>query len=106
MKLTKKQAIDLSIELWECLAKTGNGSKASWPRWKEFGSIDADCFLCEYNGKKHDSYGVRICTRCPYYKNYGHCWERESPFMMWGGDDKKANKKYAALFLEQLKELK
>ena len=107
MNLTREQAIDRSIELWEYLAETGDWGKSSWPRWKEFGRIDADCFLCEYNGREADKTGLRICTRCPYYQSYGYCIKEGSPFMLWEEwEDRKANKKYAALFLEQLKELK
>lgn len=106
MKLTKEQAIDYSIELWEWLAKTGK-QKEEWSRWKEFGEIDCDCFLCEYNGKKCNKAGHRICTKCPYYEAYNYCTTRGAPFeeWMWAGT-KRSRKECAKLFLEQLKELK
>ena len=106
MKLTKEQAIQYSIEQWEWLAKTGR-DKRDWPRRGEFGEIDADCFLCEYNGKKRDTMGWRICTKCPYYEVYNYCTERTAPFKKWlFSYSKQTRKEYAKLFLEQLKELK
>ena len=47
MKLTRKKAIAISVELWEWLAESG-GYKQKWPKWKEYGRMFNDCPLCEY----------------------------------------------------------
>ena len=95
MKLTKEQAIDLSIELWEWMAKSGAEEKSEWPKWAEYGKVQDDCFLCEYCGKMG-------CDKpCPIDPCYG------THYLDWLSTDKWGErKKYAKLFLEQLKELK
>ena len=106
MKLTEKRAVELSIELWTWLAKTGK-RKDKWPEWEKYGKIDASCFLCEYNGRKCGEDGQRICERCPYSKEYNRCLDEDSPFMTWSfAPTKKTRKKYASLFLEQLKAIR
>ena len=52
MKLTRTEAIDYSIELWEWLAETGK-HKEDWPKWDKFGRVDSECFLCEYDTYNH-----------------------------------------------------
>ena len=65
-QLTLIEALDLSIELWIWLAKTGK-EKEEWPSWGEFPreNVAYDCFLCEYtnqrNGNLHD------CQGCPLF---------------------------------------
>ena len=39
MKLTKEQAIQISIELWEWLAETGGTDQSEWPGWKKYGRM-------------------------------------------------------------------
>ena len=105
MKLTKKRAIELSIELWEWLAETGK-EKEDWPEWKQNGGKHPDvmslCFLCEFDESKRG-----ICDDCPYFKRYGECSNADTPFAQWAeAETKTTSKKYAKLFLEQLNQLK
>ncbi len=103
MKLTKKQAVDLSIELWTDLAETGK-YKHEWAEWGKYGDIDCDCFLCEYDEKRG---GKRDCLFCPYSKKFGYCYEVDTPYSKWDKAKTKATrKKYAGEFLAQLKELR
>lgn len=98
MRLTKKTAIELSITLWTWLAETGKFKKA-WPKWEKYGDIANECFLCEYD--KSDN-----CDRCPLEKKYRGCCSEECAFIKWEDSETKADrKKYATLFLAQLKEL-
>ena len=102
MKLTKKKAIELSIELWTWLAETGE-NKNEWPEWKRHGGqyeeCEHDCFLCKYDDCN--------CGKCPYPKHYKVlCDDDGTPFSRWfDSRTKQGRKKYAKQFLEQLKEL-
>ena len=102
MILTKKKALDKSIELWEWLAETG-AYKHKWPKWEQYGEMENDCFLCEYQ-EFHRLKG-NLCN-CPLADSehsgcYAYAykkWEKaKSP---------QALKKYAREFLAQLKEIR
>ena len=104
MILTKKKAIELSIELWTWLAETGE-EKDNWPEWEKNGgqhiAVEDDCFLCKYVTPTN-----RHCDACPYSIKYGCCQDDDSPYLDWeGADGVEDMKKYAAQFLEQLKTL-
>ena len=95
MKLTKKKAIEISIELWTWMADTGRKCKRSWTGWEKYGRMQDDCALCEYTKEPLDA-----CNDCPT-----DCYE--SAFYDWRkAENKGERKKYAALFLAELKELK
>lgn len=113
MRLTRKKAIELSIELWEWLAETGSGEKSEWPEWGNYGEVIylADCFLCEYGNRNinpkniEDKYWTE-CGACPYHKKFGRCCNDNTPFWLWAEEEEiEPRKKYALLFLAQLKEL-
>ena len=91
----KKKAVELSIELWEWLAKTGE-MKDNWPEWNRYSEVESDCFLCEYS--------IRGCSKCPYYKKFGFCDDLDKPYDNWTFVwETRDLKKYAKQFLEQLK---
>jgi len=113
MKLTRKKAIELSIELWTWLAETGK-EKHEWPKWRDNGGehddVVFDCFLCKYAGRKQGD-DCETCHPCPYFKHYGVacCDAEDSPYNNWEdivGEDDEETKMYAALFLEELKAIK
>ena len=92
MRLTKKLMWKIAIELWEWMAKTGSQVKGQWPGWEKYGSIPFNCPFCEF----YDD-----CSDCPIY----HC--DKYAFGDWeDAETKEDRKKYAALFLEQLKEVR
>ena len=109
MRLSLKKAKELCIELWTWCMETGK-PKEQWPRWKEFGFIDSSCWFCHYNnhtvrGNRRKNAGN--CITCPYLKKYGHCNTGNVPFALW--DDAKTprtRKKYAKLFLAQIRKIK
>ena len=79
IRLTKKLALKICIELWEWLAKTGNCVKRNWPGWKKYGKMDNDCPCCEYiNQTSHT-------RECPIWKCLGaqSCFSFESPYVKW-----------------------
>lgn len=102
MKLTKKKAIDVSIELWTWLAETGARDKLDWEGWDKYGEMESDCALCEYS-TQHNGEG---CGNCPYYQQYGFCDNDDAQYAKWAGSETaRARKKYASQFLEQLRTL-
>lgn len=110
MRLTRKKAIELSIELWTWLAETGQ-TKRDWVGWDEnggkFSGILAKCFLCEFvcrTSKRQNK--SPTCSDCPYYQKYGYnCQDSKNPYCLWCSNNKVEKKKYAKQFLEQLKTL-
>ena len=113
MRLTrKKQIIKLCIELWTWLAKTGK-MKSQWPEWEKypFAKEYPYCWFCYFDNNTlagRPRKGGGGCVFCPYYKKYGHCnsFKTEPPFYKWNNvTTPRTRKKYAKLFLEQIKAL-
>ena len=106
MRLTKKRAIDLSIELWTDLAETGK-RKEDWPRWNEFDYVQSHCFLCEYGFQRRKIRWRMSCDRCPYFNEFGRCDKNGTLYDKWTiAFDDQTRKLHAAAFLKQLKELR
>ncbi|MCK5016912.1 MAG: hypothetical protein KAS32_07550 [Candidatus Peribacteraceae bacterium] len=115
MRLTRKKAIELCIELWEWCAKTGK-RKGGWPGWEKYDvAIEhhSYCWFCYYDN--HTEVGGKRarggeCIFCPYRKKFGYHCNNDGPqtlFNKW--DDAKTprtRKKYAKLFLNQIKDIK
>ena len=109
-KLTKKEAIDNTIEMWEKLAETGDDKPC-------LGDINSDCWLCEYAEQQCNDYGTEkyICTYCPYYQKFGDgnltkhhfCLSNKSPYNFWRDTKIIEYKKLLAKeLLNQFKQLK
>jgi len=103
MRLTKRIALDLTIELWTWCAETGE-HKIQWPKWEKYGGMDCYFFLCEYHSS-HKGKSSEICN-CPlcdethtgcYSYSFGN-WTYSRTI-----EDKK---KYAGLFLDELKQIR
>ena len=109
MQLTREDSIRIAIELWTWLAETGAGHKINWDGWKEYGEMGCDCPLCEYSWqeKEPDVVPGAVCNDyCPYYQKFGACFVPGKLYNRWGTVvTTESKKKYAALFLEQLKQL-
>lgn len=109
-RLTKKQAIDRTIELWEWLAESGAESKARWAGWQEYGYVAHYCPLCQYNNQRGGtSYVDGDCKFCPYFRRFQRCTTRDETtiFDKWAhAKNEKKLKKYAKLFLEQMYEVR
>ncbi len=109
--MTKKEAMELTIELWTWLAETGGG-KEDWPGWERFGGLDeygeceqvhGECFLCEHGYQQEED----MCNACPYAQEFGRCHRCGEPFDKWAmARTEKTRKEYASLFLEQMKTLR
>ena len=100
MRLTKKRAIQISIELWTWLAETGR-EKEAWPGWEKYGDMQCGCALCEYDYRHVDN-----CTSCSYHKMFGKCTQGSAPYADWRDSrSQAASKAHAQAFLDQLKQL-
>ena len=99
MGLTEEQAVNISIELWKRMAKTGSDDKGSWKGWAKYGYMLLDCPLCEYS---------TYCEiDCPYHLKFGGCMKFGSPFERWIHCRSTADRKtHAKAFLKQLYQLK
>ena len=110
MRLTRKKAIELCIEAWTWLTKTGK-KKRDWPEWEKYEKygtfsefsdeweVESDCWFCEY-----DSQHQRGCCSCPLDGDFNQCLD-----MYYGQWDSaktpRTRKKYAGLFLKQIKSI-
>lgn len=108
MRLTRKKAIALCIELWEWLAETGK-RKDDWPGWKKYGYVYLLCFFCEYGQQRRQKNKSQksLCIVCPLYqlKPPKGCYS--SAYKKWADAiTPRSRKKYAKLFLAQIKEIK
>jgi len=111
MKLSRKKAIELCILLWTWLAKTGE-VKRKWPGWEKYDvAIEhhSYCWFCYYDNHTEIG-GIRAkggdCIYCPYRKEYGHCNSNGTFYENWDkAKTSRTRKKYAKLFLEQIKSL-
>ena len=112
--MTKKDALDLSIELWEWMARTGAELKEDWPGFEDIREDDMpvyECFMCEYASGKGG------CEDCPYFQDHAHrCyifeWEvctqgHYAPFDEWEEARTIEERKiHAAAFLVELREVR
>ena len=109
MRLSKKKAIELCIELWTWCALTGK-PKEDWPRWKEFGYVINHCWFCKWDNRQRKRYNFRekSCHYCPIYKEFGFlCLHKNCFYERWeNAKTPRTRKKYAKLFLEQIKQCK
>ena len=104
MRLTRKKAIELCIELWTWLAGTGE-EKRKWPGWEENDRADNECWFCEYDrqqGIKHRKY--TNCFYCPLKSIGEECGD--SFYVKWeNAKTSRTRKKYAKLFLNQIESI-
>ena len=101
MRLTRKKSIELCIELWTWCAKTGK-AKWEWPEWKKYRAIRNSCWFCEYTSDKKGR-----CQTCPLRTGLGfRCINKECYYDKWTEfHTPRTRKKYAKLFLAQIKSL-
>jgi len=104
MKLNRKKAKEICIELWTDLAKTGKYKK-DWAGWEKYGGMDNDCPFCEFACNSAGGV-VDACDRCPIVESgWVDCYEMG--FEEWvRARQPRTRKKYAKIFLERLLGLK
>ena len=73
-KLSRKIAIQKTLEMWKWLAKTGK-DKDDYFAGNRMVQPTSQCYLCEYAEQqdlKHGRGNVE-CPPCPYFQLYGRC---------------------------------
>jgi hypothetical protein len=93
MKLTRKKALDMSIDLWMWLSENPMMEKDDYPKIKSIENFYARCPLCEF----YDGDCFNNDNTCPL-------WENEcADFFKWAGSiRKKTRKKYATVIYKKL----
>jgi hypothetical protein len=107
MRLTRAKSIELCIKLWTWLAKTGK-RKEDWPEWEKYDyGIVNDCWFCEYDLQrtKANNKTFDTCRYCPLGGVTTMCLD--TAYGKWAFTRTPATrKKYAALFLQQIRDIK
>ena len=113
MRLSRKNAIELCVELWTWLAKTGR-RKEKWPGWEKYGhDIVDNCWFCEYHNQQMKRYKPMrernkdgFCRYCPLVKGgFMSCYDSGCFYSNWCTSTTVAARKTCAkLFLKQIKE--
>ena len=105
MRLTRKKAIELCIEMWEWLTETGK-KKDDYPFSEKQLKYSSDyypesrCWFCEYCLQHKDD----GCKGCPLGGNKCEC--QYMAYNKWNyAKTPRTRKKYAGLFLGQIKSL-
>ena len=109
MRMNKKQAIQLTLALWDWLYENPMKYKMDWPMWKSNGGIYPKvrdyCFLCEYaryrraesdRRSKFGNYYKNACHYCPLKKELDNCGDT-SFYTKWVTvKSRTAKKKYSS----------
>ncbi len=109
MKLTKKEALEKTIEMWTWLAEHPEAEKKDYFKENNISNRPiCDCYCCQYaleiNAKSR-------CRYCPAWFDTNGCYVDNSPYFKWRyeKDSKSKRTKYAleivALAKEKIKEL-
>ena len=99
-KITADEALSITLELWQHLAKTGDSMKGDWEGWKRHDLVGCrlDCALCQYAVK--DEHYPANCDICPYHMYYGKgCLDTEggrTPLDRWYKATSKRSRMYWA----------
>lgn len=99
MKLTKKRAIKLTLELWQWLYDNPDKGKSDWPEWEynggQYECLPTDCFCCEWVFRVTKT----TCSACPLSPLWGiSCTDLSegNVYRLWGkATTQKDKKKYA-----------
>jgi len=108
MRLSRKKAIELCIELWTWLAETGK-HKEQWPEWVKYTGhyIESDCWFCEYDRQRRLKTKERRCYHCLFVGSLEISCVKNYYYGKWANaETPQARKEYAKLFLEQIKRIK
>ena len=111
-RLDEQDALDLTIKLWEWVAKTGSNRKEDWPGWAKIPfTFKFFCPLCQYVG---DTRRQTCIVKCPWGRWKGiPCTDYPNPpptnYSAWAdaaSADPSVRMAYARSFLAELKEVR
>jgi len=87
MKLTKKQAKELSIKKWEYIVSNNGDCEGLLDKYPELKNLRADCGYCEKYWKAFGGCG----GRCPLNLKGITCSDEPHPWIEWVNNPTKAN---------------
>ena len=106
-EIARDEALSITLELWQHLAKTGGGfwDKHDWEGWQRYDleGCKSDCALFHYSST--------TCTNCPYYIHYGiTCLNlldgKKSPYDRYGdATTPRSHQYWARQCVKQIKEI-
>jgi len=114
MRLSKRKALEICIELWSWLAKSEDFRKGNWPGWKRNGGkyirVENDCSLCEYDEYRRGQNKIYKpnCYYCPLKEELDYC-DKNSLYTKWrmfSGDKSKYASQIRDVAIKALNELK
>jgi hypothetical protein len=74
-KLTKREALEMSIKLWDYIAETGKAKLHAIVDLGLPGNMDGNCPACEYSSQIE---GVTGCAKCPIWTGKEDCTDKKS----------------------------
>ena len=97
MKLSRKQAFELSIKKWECIVENDGDERIVLKKYPRFKDYKGDCPLCEL-------YSDNACKECPIKpkritSRFG-CSNKTHPWSIWFDN---SNSKNAQKVLDLIK---
>ncbi len=110
--MTKREALEGCVALWDWLAENPGADKDEWPDWdKTDGYIEHNCLACHYYMQKHETinYGCQEECIVPVFRKFRErdedgnagCSHVESPFIKWE-DAKPDELELAAKYAKQI----
>lgn len=81
--MTKREALESHIELWDWLADNPLMCKSEWPGFDLLEhNIRHECFACEYNKQNNNKFCNERCI-IPEFSMFGNCQHDHSAFSRW-----------------------
>ena len=109
MKLTRREALVKTIEMWTWLAEHPEASKKDYFTENNIKDVPLhDCYCCEYGKKIHKDF-ASICTICPIWictnGRVVGCFGSSSPYFKWRYEahSKSKRTKYALEIVQDIK---
>ena len=91
--LTKRNALEICLELWKWLRDNPTKDKSDWPGWAET-ILDClcSCPCCQYLADQYWDIGTEACDQCPLVGFWGgercenagsYCERPDTAYMEW-----------------------
>lgn len=87
--MTKRQALELCIELWDWLADNPTARKSKWIGFAEWDKMESDCPCCQYVAETTKCAPIRgemeECLHCPLhgFAWQGSCVDKDALYSRW-----------------------
>lgn len=85
-RLSDERALELMVELWDCLAEHPEWSKADFFRRRNYGFMASSCPLCEHVYERYTPFSCRHCLLLGLWaegRPESECQHPDSPYSAW-----------------------